>query len=165
MEGFKIHIVHLSKQKHDYHFSVDESFFVHYGQQILTTGNFEVDVVLDKHETFMDAQFSINGTAPLVCDRSLEVFQQPFQINKKVIFKFGPEEKEVSEDVVIISLDREKIDVGQYIYEFIVLAMPAKRLHPRFDAEDADTFVYLSKEKKEIDPRWEALKKLKNNQS
>lgn len=165
MEDFEIPIARLSKKKHEYRFSAGESFFVRYGQQILTAGNFEAEVVLDKHDAFIDVQFLIRGEAPLACDRSLEVFQQPFHIDKKVVFKYGAEEKEVSEDVVIITPHREKLDLGQYIYEFIILAIPAKRLHPRFEREDVDEFVYLSGEKKEIDPRWETLKKLKNNQS
>lgn len=61
----------------------------------------------------------------------------------------------------------ETLELGQYIYEFIALAIPMKKLHPRFQDEpdDEGSIIYTSdtdkKEEEEIDPRWEKLKKLK----
>jgi uncharacterized protein len=76
---------------------------------------------------------------------------------------------------VIITRDQDSIDLGQFMYEFIVLSIPIKKIHPdlRNEEEDEDEsdvrIVYSTstekeqREKKEedIDPRWEKLKKLK----
>ena len=61
---------------------------------------------------------------------------------------------------------------ADFIYEFITVAVPLKRLHPKFvDEEDEnEDFVYTSGEDdeekeispEEIDPRWKELLKLKN---
>ncbi|MGI9543667.1 MAG: YceD family protein, partial [Cyclobacteriaceae bacterium] len=62
------------------------------------------------------------------------------------------------------------LDLSQYIYEFVALSVPMKKLHPRFDGEPSeDALVYSSSdemqttEQEATDPRWAALKKLKKN--
>jgi len=70
-------------------------------------------------------------------------------------------------------MDTPSINIGDFIYEFITLAVPLKKLHPRyeeaFDEDDEPEMIYTSQEEsdeeesQESDPRWEALKKLKGN--
>ena len=75
----------------------------------------------------------------------------------------------------MINRDSESLELGQYIFEFIALEVPMKKLHPRYrDEEDEDDesegkIIYTSKPENDkdsgdgdsIDPRWEILKKLK----
>ncbi|NJL14081.1 MAG: DUF177 domain-containing protein [Microscillaceae bacterium] len=78
----------------------------------------------------------------------------------------------------MIARDKVMLDLSQYIYEYIGLAIPMKRLHPRYQEEaqadeENETLVYQSGGEPEAttetappaqaDPRWEALKKLKKN--
>jgi uncharacterized metal-binding protein YceD (DUF177 family) len=99
-----------------------------------------------------------------------------------MIFKFGEDDEVISDEIEIINRTRIYLDLNQHIYEFINLAIPMKKLHPRFE-EDAEEYddedenlkvVYQSnneqnpkKENKssqtEEDPRWAALKKLKKS--
>lgn len=166
MGAYTVNIVGLSTKAHTFDFRIGDEFFGQYGTEILSGGEFEVKVVLDKHETFIDADFSITGKAKLVCDRSLEPFDEPVKINRKVMFKYGDEPSELTDEIIIIARDQQSLELGQLIYEFISLEIPIKKLHPRFRNEDDDgegKIVYKSEEgdKKEIDPRWEKLKKLK----
>jgi uncharacterized metal-binding protein YceD (DUF177 family) len=89
------------------------------------------------------------------------------------MFKYGEEEAELSDEIIIINRDRVSLELGQYMYEFISLSIPIKKVHPKFqDDEDDDDdsegkLIYsseteISDEEKEVDPRWEILKKLKN---
>jgi uncharacterized metal-binding protein YceD (DUF177 family) len=88
----------------------------------------------------------------------------------------------------MITRDTPKINVAQFIYEFVLLGLPAKRIHPDHRTEmdeddyegegmyayiDGDTFeddaeesesTPEQKEEKSTDPRWELLKKLKNKE-
>jgi uncharacterized metal-binding protein YceD (DUF177 family) len=69
----------------------------------------------------------------------------------------------------VIKDDTATIDVSEFIYEFITLAVPLKKLHPRYEEteDDEPDLIYTSededtdRENGEVDPRWEALKKLK----
>lgn len=163
---FSVNILGLSKSVHVFDFELNEGFFEKYGQDLVANGKFTAQVSLDKRETFIEADFTITGNAFLVCDRSLEEFDYPLTIKKRVVFKYGEEPKEISDEIIIITPTQDQLDLGQLMYEFIALQIPMKKLHPRFsDDENKDGLVYSSSTKEDdnekIDPRWEALKKLK----
>jgi uncharacterized protein len=173
VKAFQVNIVGLSAKVHHFDFELDDAFFESFGKDILTGGLFHATVDLDKKETFLDADIHIDGHARLICDRSLDPFDFPVHVNRKIVFKFGEEEGELSDEIVVIRRDTVFLDFGQFFYEFIALSIPIKRLHPRFkddEEENDDTdgkMVYSSRSEdepekdEEIDPRWEKLKKLK----
>ena len=168
-KDFIVNIFGLSKSVHPYDFQLGENFFKTYGQETVENGKLNAHVSLDKKETFIEADFNIEGYVNLVCDRSLDEFEHPLSIHRKIVFKFGNEPQEVSDEIIIISHEQDKLDIGQFMYEFIALEIPIKKLHPRFCDEDDDNdgLVYSSSNEEnndhetETDPRWEALKKLK----
>lgn len=168
---FRVNIIGLSQKSHQFDFTIGDDFFKHYGTTLLDSGKFQAQVELDKHETLMEAKFHIHGEAHLVCDRTLEPFDFPMKVDRTILFKYSQEEKELSEEIVLITWDKVSLDIGQYIYELINVHLPMKRLHPKFkeDAKNDEdiTLVYSSpvdeniNEVERIDPRWEVLKKLK----
>jgi uncharacterized protein len=168
VKGFSVNIVGLSFKAHTFEFKLDDSFFGQYGNEIVSSGHLDAVVVLDKHETFIEADFSIKGNVTLTCDRSLDTFEEPVDIHKKVMFKYGETPGEMSDEIVIIARDETSLELGQLIYEFIVVSVPIKKLHPRFRTEEAEIegegkIVYRASTENEpgADPRWDALKKLK----
>jgi uncharacterized protein len=173
LKAYSINIVGLSNKDHHFDFEIGDEFFKHYGADLLQEGGFfTAHVDLNKQETLIDADFKIKGTAKLICDRSLEIFDYPIETRHKMVFKFGDEDQELTDEIVIINRDAVTLQLGQYIYEFIALAIPMKKLHPKFkDEEDEDDevegkIIYTSGDDKSdddenIDPRWEQLKKLK----
>ncbi len=167
---FKVNVIGLSQKAHRYDFEIGDAFFELYGHSLVERGHFTANVTLDKRETMIEAQFHISGAATLVCDRSLEPFDFPMEIDKTILFKYGPEEKELSDEIVMITRTQATLDIGQYIYELIAVGVPIKKLHPKFKddkLEESDIqLVYSSPAEEQdgeeqIDPRWEKLKKLK----
>jgi uncharacterized protein len=168
MERYRVNILGLSLSIHHFEYELGVEFFKKYDTGLVSGGIFKVDVTLDKRETFLDTHFKVKGSVKLICDRSLDEFDYPIDVSPKIIFKYGDEDKEISEDVVMIHHGIESLELGQYIYEFIALAIPMKKLHPRFENEQDEEggIVYSSEpetKKEEIDPRWEMLKKLNKN--
>ena len=173
LRAYRVNIIGLSNKVHQFQFEIGNEFFSHYGKDIVSEGNFEANVSLDKRETFIEASFLIKGTAKLICDRSLDPFEHPVKINKKIVFKYGDADEELSDEIIMIHRDSDSLELGQYMYEFITLEIPMKKLHPRFqDEEENDDsvgkIIYTSGESsddnkngEDIDPRWEKLKKLK----
>jgi len=173
--AYRINIVGLSNKEHHFHYEFGDEFFREYGSDLVSEGNFQVDVVLDKRETFLEAEIKIHGAAKLICDRSLEPFDFPVNVTRKVVFKYGDRDEEITDEIVIINRDTAWLELGQYIYEFIALAIPLKKLHPKFkDEPDEDDnmpgrIVYSSgtvdgnddNDNDDTDPRWNILKKLK----
>jgi uncharacterized metal-binding protein YceD (DUF177 family) len=171
LKAFKVNIIGLSNKIHLFGFEIGDTFFSEYGTGLISEGSFHADVSLDKRETFIEARFQIKGEAKLICDRSLDPFQQPIEVAKKIVFKFGDADAELSDEIIMIHRDTDSLELGQYIYEFINLEVPIKKLHPRYkgepDTDDAEgKIIYTSadsesKNEEDIDPRWEKLKKLK----
>jgi uncharacterized metal-binding protein YceD (DUF177 family) len=166
LEAYRINIQGLSTNLHRFEFELGKEFFKRYGTDLVSEGNLVANVNLNKHETFIEAEFHIAGTVKLVCDRSLESFDQNIMIDQKIIFKYGVEEKEITEDVIMITHQTESLELGQLMYEFIGLTIPMKKLHPRFQQEDQEGIIFTSgadDDSKETDPRWDVLKKLSKN--
>jgi uncharacterized protein len=172
MKAFKINIIGLSNKQHQFDFQIGEEFFRQYGKGLVSEGELEAVVTLDKSETMIEARFEIKGKVKLICDRSLDPFQHPLKIDEKIIFKYGDTNEELSDEIIMIHRDSDSLELGQYIYEFINLAVPMKKLHPRYEGElDLDEaegkIIYTSgadtgdEGDEDIDPRWEQLKKLK----
>jgi len=171
--AFNVNIIGLSNKVHHFDYQFGDEFFAHYGTRLVSTGSFEATVDLDKHETFIEAIFKVKGTAELVCDRSLDPFDYPVEFEKKIMFKYGDTNEELSDEIIMIHRDTDSLELGQYLYEFIGLEIPIKKLHPRYqdepDGENAEgKLIYTSGETshdpdsdEDIDPRWEKLKKLK----
>jgi uncharacterized metal-binding protein YceD (DUF177 family) len=166
LEAYRINIQGLSNNLHQFEFEFGKEFFELYGTDLVSEGSLVANVSLNKHETFIEVEFHIAGTVRLICDRSLEPFDQNVKIDQKIIFKYGTEEKEITEDVMMITHHTESLELGQLMYEFIGLTIPMKKLHPRFQEQEQEGIIYTSgaeEESKETDPRWDILKKLSKN--
>ena len=110
----------------------------------------------------LEVLFMIKGETVLICDRSLKEFTQSINLERKILFKFGEEDEEVSDEMIVINRNKSILNMAKYIYEFFILEVPVKRLHPSIKNEDnIDNFVYKTNSSKKIDPRFETLKKLK----
>ena len=169
---FDIHIFKLSNGVHEYHFKIENPFFELFENEITNQGNLEAVILLEKSERMIQMEIEINGTAELICDRSLDPFDEEIHTERKMIYKFGEEEQELSEDVMVIHPNTQIINLANILFEFILLEIPMKKLHPRFrdklDEHDESEVlaVYFSDEQEQteeepIDPRWEKLKNLK----
>ncbi|GAB2500443.1 YceD family protein [Algoriphagus taiwanensis] len=187
LKTFDIEVIKFKEGHHEFDFDIDETFFGHFeDNEILDKGSLTVRVLMDKGPNLIELEFHIQGTVELTCDRSLEVFDHELETSETMIYKYGPIEQEIDENVSMITRDTPSINVAQLIYEFILLALPAKKIHPdhrnELDDEDYEAeggFVYIQseeeedleetneteeKESKPVDPRWEQLLKLKNKE-
>lgn len=176
LEKFNIDIYKLPNTIHNYQFEIGNSFFEAFENSIVNKGKGEVHVVLEKSETLIKLAFDINISVELECDRSLDLFDYPILTEDGLILKYGDREEEISEEIIMIPHEKQKINLAQYIYEFIGLAIPMKKLHPRYkDESETDELIYTSEtsskdkpseedksaDEGDIDPRWTKLKNLK----
>jgi uncharacterized protein len=170
LKAYRINIAGLTNKVHPFDLEAGSEFFRQYGTDLLQEGSFTIHIDLNKQETFLEVDFKIEGTAKLICDRSLEPFDFPIKTHHRMVFKYGEQDEELTDEIVIINRETVSLDLGQYIYEFIGLAVPMKKLHPKFRDEESNEeeaegkIIYSSADKNKdenIDPRWEQLKKLK----
>lgn len=178
--NYNIELFKIALGEHRYEFNSRSDFFTAFPNSLVQKGEFSVLLDLEKTETLLKLDFHIQGTLEFECDRSLELFDFPFEVQKTLILKFGEYNEPLTDEMEIIHRDTQVINIAQHVYEFIGLAVPMKKLHPKFQQEEGledmeedeenSTFVYSSKssdsaekaEEETIDPRWQKLKNLKN---
>jgi uncharacterized protein len=177
LREFNIDIFRLNNGTYDYEFIINKDFFEFFNFGLIETGSAKAFVHMIKSETLINMTIKVKGSVELVCDRSLEKFDFPLDTENKILFKFGDRDEEVSDEIIIIERNTQRLNVAQHIYDFINLAIPMKKIHPRFQEEEEDEddeteakLIYSSapeeeelKEEEDVDPRWNILKNLKNN--
>jgi uncharacterized protein len=167
LREFEIQFVNLSTGEHIFDFEILPSFFDHFSETLVDHGEGKAQLKLLKTDNMLTLFFDIGATLKLICDVSLESFDYPIKIEKRLLIKFGEEEFEPDDEVVFIRFDRISVNVASWIHEFINLEIPMKKVHPKIENNDRPDIAYTSpiereEEGEKIDPRWEALKNLKN---
>jgi uncharacterized metal-binding protein YceD (DUF177 family) len=74
--------------------------------------------------------FTITGTVQVPCDRCLDDLTLDVNTKNRLIVKFGKEYSEESDEIVVIPEEDGEINIAWFLYEFIVLSLPAKKVHP-----------------------------------
>ena len=182
LSKYNIDIYGLEDKQYDYDMESGDAFFEELEQDLIEHGHFKTHVVLTKSATMIQLHLHTEGAVELLCDRTLEPFEEPVDSDERIILKFGDRNEELTDEIEIINRNTNRINVAKYIFEFIALSLPVKKLHPSLrdeeydddDSEDDEVILAYSSEEDEdeegdeseekIDPRWEALKKLKGSQ-
>lgn len=172
LKEFTIPFVGLKIGKHHFEYKIEQAFFEHFEYEEFNNVNIQVDVELEKKTTLLELHFKTSGYVNINCDLTNEPFNQTIKNEFDLVVKFGEEYNDENIDILIVPHGTYEINIQQYIYELIVLAVPIKRVHPGIEdgtlnSEILEKLEELSpkiKENKdtneEIDPRWNTLKKL-----
>lgn len=174
LRAYDIHIVGLDNKRYEYDFTSDSSLFASLDQELIEKGNVQTHLILDKSETMIRLDFHITGLVEQTCDRCLDEYEEPVDARQTMLLKFGDHNEELSDEIELIERNTTTVNIARYIFEFISLSLPMKRVHPRFrDEEEGDDengkIIYRSdpeeneEDQSGIDPRWAALRKLSDN--
>ncbi len=171
---FNLPIAHLALKTYHFEYELDRDFFAEFDPkgELIADGNLHADVELIKTDRLLTFNFHIEGTVRLTCDRSLDEFDQPLSLDNTLLVRYGDEAKELDDDVLQITPETQTLPLAQHLYDYIGLALPMKKLHPRFQNEPdenpaAETKLIFStrsegsdEDEDDEDPRWAALKNL-----
>ncbi len=177
--AYKVNILGLKQGKHEFEYHIGDAFFALFEHSLIEKGDLKVVVVLDKTDRLIDAHFSIKGTIELICDRTLRPFNQDINISEQIIFQYADKYEEMNESLVHIPHGEHQLDLSSFLYELICVEVPMRKLHPDLETDedsDEDLLIYTSAEDLDeeedsddgdedefIDPRWQALKRLKGD--
>ena len=168
-DSYAVRISGLGEGDHHFSFELDRKFFVLFEHSDISNGNIDAEVILEKKPGVFSLHFSMEGRVEVMCDRCLENFFTNISTTQTIFVKLGETKGEIEDDVLMIGRDDHEIEVRQYLYEFIMLAIPYQKIHPD-DSEGNSTCnpemikkldAHRTKEPDKedtIDPRWDALK-------
>ena len=171
---YNIEFKGLNEGLHDFEFEVNDKFFEHFEESLVDKGEVTVNVKVEKRSTFIKLHFDIGGWLELTCDRCLEEYKQPIQHQTEMFVKYGEKAYDDGENVIWVNPDEHQINLAQIIYEFIALSIPLRHVHPKNSEgkracnkemlEKLKNYMHAAKEEEpSTDPRWDALRKLRNN--
>ena len=127
---FLINFTSLNEGQHVFNYKIEDSFFEQIDYADIQSGDLEVELILDKKSTLMNAAFHIKGNVTVMCDRCTEDFKHPIDTHNELIYKFGTEP--MDDELVVVVLPKAfQIDVQHPIYEFTLTSLPLKKLHPK----------------------------------
>ena len=158
----------LKQGTHEFTYNIGNKFFQAFGFQEFNSAEIEVKVVLDKQATVLDFDLKAAGTVNVDCDLTREPYDQPIAAELALVVQFGETYNDEDDEILIIPHGEHQVNIAQYVYEMLVLAVPAKRIHPgvkdgTLQSELLEKLEELQPKeqknrKEETDPRWDALK-------
>ncbi len=135
--------------------------------------NINLDITFIRESDTIRVQFTASTGLTLICDRSLEKFSRETTYEYEVLFKINAEKTEDSRIAVRpLNVSKNLIDIEEEVRDSILLSIPLKKLHPRYITDTGEATDFQAsygpdledEDEKPVDPRWDALKKLKDNQ-
>jgi uncharacterized metal-binding protein YceD (DUF177 family) len=183
---YSIPLKALTTNSQDFEYDLNNDYFSKIDSAEVRKGDLHAVVSVKKHSTGYELIFEINGFTIISCDRCLDDMEQSVSIHEKLFVKFGKTFSEEGTDIVIVPEDEGEINIAWFLYEFIVLAIPIKHVHPpgkcnkamtsqlrkhtaktteesddNLPTEESET--YSEPEEPEHDARWDKLKDMIDN--
>jgi len=179
LDSYNIQLKTMEIGESTFEYHLNNEFFGMIGEEEIQKGNIECKVTVTKNTKQCELDFELEGTVVVECDRCLDEMDQPIKTDGHLIVRFGKEFKDDGDDIVIIPEEQGFINISWFLYEFVTLAIPIKHVHPfgkcnsgmskklnehlAVDAEDFEDGVEAEDDDNApTDPRWDALKNLKD---
>ena len=171
LERFKIDLKALTTEETTLEWSVDDGFFKALEQTEVESGALHVSLSIRKASGFFELHFHAVGTVSIMCDRCLDLMEQPIETDYQTVVKLGSTNSE-EDDAIMVDEEEGMLDTSWLIYELIALARPIQHVHAPGKCNPAMTKALeeLSADRsgneesnQPIDPRWEKLMNLKLN--
>lgn len=167
---FTLPIGGLKEGRHTFDFEINNEFFDLFEESEIKEGELTAIAEMDKRSSHIDILITIKGKVKICCDRCLDMFFHPLSSESRLLVKFGRERNDDDPDILTLPSDEHELDMKQYFYEFIHLALPIQRVHPEDNDGNStcDPLMlkkleeHLVEEEKKNDARWDELKKLMN---
>lgn len=125
----------LKNGEHTFDFEVGDDLFQLFGNTEIKGGHCDVKVLLTRSERQLQLQVAIQGHVVVECDRCLGDCELPIDQNEELIVKFSDEIREYDGETLWLSPAEDFVDLAQFIYESIVLALPYQRVHPEGECD------------------------------
>jgi uncharacterized protein len=175
MEGFDIEFIKLKNGIHNLTFEVKQPFFDFFQNSDILSADVLIALEVSKLDQMMTVDLKGTGTIILTCDRCLEPFPMNIQTDFKVIYHFNALETvkedtgDLKVDVCYLNAATYKVNLAESIYDSFLPVVPmVKRCDELSNTSCQNNLLQLldsedEKDQNDVDPRWDALKKLIDN--
>lgn len=130
-----------------------------------------VQARLDCHRDRILVTLRVQATATLTCDRTLRNYKEEIEGTYRVLF--GPErlagqESDRYDEVRPFDPSNQEIEITDLVRDTLLLSIPHRKVAPGAEEEEITTQFGAPEDEEEreedIDPRWEALRELRDEE-
>ncbi len=188
--AFKLPLKSLGVGTHEFEYHLDKQFFVNMESSDIHDADLNVALTVQYNGDIYNLDFHITGEVVLICDRCLDDLRFPIDATYHIVVKYGEDYNDDNDEVLEIPETDNTLNVAYMIKDTVELAIPMKHVHPlgkcnrQMSAmlkkhratsgdDDADLENELIDEIDNIDaqssaagnsdPRWDALRKLSDD--
>ena len=137
------------------------------------TGHFEVHMELHREGGLTTLEFNVQGIVDTSCDRCMVPINLAIESDYQMVVKHG-DPTDSTDEVVFIDSDSSDLNVGQHIYDFILLSIPISQRIPDCETMEnspCDTTVLSFLAENQVDEKpigdkdspWDDLKNVIKN--
>lgn len=174
---YTVNVARLKLGEHTDEFFVGSEFFEYFQHDLIQDASVKVSLKIRKNESHLDVTFLLSGSIILPCDRCSEPYPHQIDASPRVFYAFDEDFKAEGQEVMYVDPNEAYLSIIQELYDFINLEVPLRRVpEPEVHLCSPETLRMLGMDERgnplpeeehedqehEIDPRWEELKKLKD---
>ena len=184
MASYKLPLESLSLGIQEFSYHLDAHFFNDIEATEIREASVEVTVTAHRSsDELFQLHFAIKGHVVIPCDRCLDDLKWPVDISYRLSVQEGDAFDDSLDNVLVIPSSWRELDLAPLMRDTVLVDIPIKHVHPDGECNDemvnrlvehraslSDDEVMRSVEETQEgnftlgdDPRWEALRKLKDN--
>ena len=169
-EKYNVDLKGLKTSSLNLEFDLDNAFFGDIDGEEFQKGAVKAVVTVKRSRDVFDFSFDLKGKVVVPCDRCLDELEVEVETENVLRVKLGEEYADEGDIVVVPEQDGD-INIAWYLYEFIALALPLKRVHApgkcnndmlgKLKKHSAGSVTDVDEDgEQEVDPRWAGLKNI-----
>lgn len=187
--AFKLPLRGMTRGIQDYEYTLDTEFFRNMESEDILKGDVKVMLTVNCKGDYYELDFTMKGLVYIPCDRCLDEMEHEVDTTYHLCVKYGDSYNDENDELLIIPESETGLNIAYMVYDTVALTIPLKHVHPagkcnkgmtkhlkmyaasqldsdsedeNFD-EEIDCSSNESDNNAPIDPRWEALRKLTEN--
>ncbi|MGN0190579.1 MAG: YceD family protein [Candidatus Cryptobacteroides sp.] len=122
----------LSSGERQWSGTLDERFFVSFGNTEILDADVSVEVRAGKTASGARVDVFMEGTLTVSCDRCLEDLQMPVESEALLEVRHEGRTETAPEDdreLIFIGVEETELDLSQIVYDYLCLSLPIQRHH------------------------------------
>lgn len=176
IENLTVEFVKLTDGHHEIDYVLDKTFFEHFGNLDILNANLIVELDIEKNGNLLVADLFTSGTMHLTCDRCLSDIGFPIEAEFKLIYHLNSEHTlendvvtDLNSDTIYLKPHDYSFNIAQAVYESTLIALPMiincdDLIEKQCDQTMLDKLNGINQGSTQMDPRWEKLRNILNNE-
>jgi uncharacterized protein len=167
---YSIRYAGLPEGSHSFDYVVNGKFFTSYFPETeIHDASVQIHIDAERHASFLELIIHISGSVRVECDRCLDPCDVQLSDSQVLIFSSAGQQHHSEDDDVVVEVGEEvdHVVLDSYLYDFILLAIPFRRVHDELDGNDSSCNQEMLDRIKNLEiktsnePIWDELNKIK----